>query len=64
MEIMTVFNSQSVTQTESFGAELASAMLTDSSLPRFIALYGDPGVGKTAFVRGFTSKISPSSSAW
>ena len=61
MEVIPVFNSQSVTDTESFGAKLASAMLTDSSLPKFIALYGDLGVGKTAFVRGFTSQISPSS---
>lgn len=41
------------------GRELAVAMLADASLPRFVALYGDLGVGKTAFVRGFTSSIAP-----
>ena len=45
--------------TERVGVELAELMLGDSSLPKFIALYGDLGVGKTAFVRGFTSLFSP-----
>ena len=46
-------------QTEDVGRALAQKMLTDSALPPFVALYGDLGVGKTAFVRGFTSAISP-----
>ena len=49
----------SPTQTEEIGRALADEMLKDNSLPPFVALYGDLGVGKTAFVRGFTSAISP-----
>ena len=51
----------SVEQTEALGGLLAERMLADPSLPSFIALYGDLGVGKTAFVRGFTARISPAS---
>ncbi len=51
----------SVSETEAFGAELARKMIANPKLPPFIALFGDLGVGKTAFVRGFTSVISPSS---
>lgn len=44
--------------TEKVGADLAIKIIKDPELPRFVALYGDLGVGKTAFVRGFTSEIS------
>ena len=47
--------------TEEIGAELARSMLSDPSLPRFVAFYGDLGSGKTAFIRGFTSVISQNS---
>lgn len=52
----------SSTETEDVGKKLAEMILNDSSLPRFVALYGDLGVGKTAFVRGFTSAVAPSAS--
>lgn len=45
--------------TETIGAELAEEILANTALPRFVALFGDLGVGKTAFVRGFTSAIAP-----
>ena len=45
--------------TEKIGAELAEEILANAALPRFVALFGDLGVGKPAFVRGFTSAIAP-----
>ena len=43
--------------TEAVGKLLAEYILSDVSSPRFVAMYGDLGVGKTAFVRGFCSEI-------
>lgn len=48
-----------VEQTEAFGAALAQQMLQDSTLPRYVALRGDLGVGKTALIRGFASVAAP-----
>ena len=50
-----IFHTATPEQTEQVGAKLAEKMATDGSLPPFVALYGDLGVGKTAFVRGFAS---------
>lgn len=49
---------ESPEETEKAGAFLAALMLNEK-LPPFVALFGDLGVGKTAFVRGFTSAIAP-----
>lgn len=53
-------HTSSAEETERLGAELALGFLEDDKLPPFVALFGDLGVGKTAFVRGFTREISPS----
>ena len=49
----------SAQETEQVGRELAQKIAADSTLPRFIALFGDLGVGKTAFVRGFSEIFAP-----
>ena len=51
----------SVEETEAFGAEIGQLLTDDKTAPAFIALYGDLGVGKTAFVRGVASVIAPNS---
>ncbi len=59
MERLERVTTSSSFETEALGARLAKEMLTDPSLPPFVALFGDLGVGKTAFVRGFASVIAP-----
>ena len=47
----------SATETEEIGRMLADILTNTPTLPRFVAMYGDLGVGKTAFVRGFCSEL-------
>lgn len=59
MAILKEIITNSPKETETLGFELAKMLESDLSLPSFIALYGDLGVGKTAFVRGFAKVFSP-----
>ena len=52
-----IFLSKCEADTESLGEKLAS-QLPDNC---FIAMYGDLGMGKTAFVRGLCKKLCPNS---
>ena len=51
------FHTKSVEETERVGYELALSL--EKEKPYFIAMYGDLGVGKTAFVRGLASVLAP-----
>ena len=57
MEIYT----KTVEETERLGTALAEHLCKSGRFPAFVALYGDLGAGKTAFVRGFASVLSPGS---
>ncbi len=61
VSIIQSLHSTCATDTEQCGADLAKQMQSSNTFPPFVALYGDLGVGKTAFVRGFASVITPTS---
>ena len=54
-------NAYSPEETSGAGAKLANEILANASLPKFVALRGDLGAGKTEFTRGFASVASPGS---
>ena len=54
-----IYNSFSTEQTEEIAKSFAKSL--NATEPHFIAMYGDLGVGKTAFVRGLASVLAPSS---
>ncbi len=57
-----VLHSECVEKTEKIGTVLAACIAEAMpDTPVFVALYGDLGAGKTAFVRGFASVLSPGS---
>lgn len=62
MDLVFEILSESAADTESAGKNLAR-LLTDreGDLPNFIAMYGGLGAGKTAFVRGLASVLTPES---
>ena len=54
-----ILSSGATEETEQIGRALAEELLQSGKKSAFIALYGDLGVGKTAFTRGFVSAICP-----
>lgn len=52
---------KSVEETEDVGNMLARTIAETNSNIDFIAMYGDLGVGKTAFIRGFCKELCPHS---
>ena len=55
-----VFLTHSPEETEAIGKKLGEAIACTGER-RFIAMYGDLGAGKTVFVRGLASVLSPGS---
>ena len=52
-----LYNSCSVNDTEVVGANLAMSLLRSGKKNAYVALFGEMGVGKTAFTRGFCSVL-------
>ena len=55
----TVYTTASAAETEAAGRALCERLLAAGKPTAFVALSGDLGVGKTAFVRGFVSALAP-----
>lgn len=54
---MKTINSSKAADTEAAGAALAEELLRQGKRRAFLSLYGEMGVGKTAFVRGFAGAL-------
>ncbi len=54
---MMTFITRTAEETEALGARLAAAIEARGDRHAFIALFGDLGVGKTAFTRGFATYL-------
>ena len=52
-----VYNSCSASDTEVIGANLALSLLNTGKKHAFVAMFGEMGVGKTAFSRGFCGAL-------
>ncbi len=59
MQLPLFIQTNSADETRALGVALAHLYETDKALPPFIAMYGDLGVGKTAFVSGFAEVLAP-----
>ena len=53
MEVLT----KNPSETEEAGKKLALHLIENNKIPSFIALFGEMGVGKTAFTRGFCDAL-------
>lgn len=59
MTLPAFIKTNSADETREVGASLAKFLSDNPEMPRFVAMFGDLGVGKTAFVGGFINSLLP-----